>query len=304
MTLKQKKILLIGFTPADEKVMYSALSECIINSKEQFSHQEDHACDVIFIYCTVPQDCLESIRKLNRHTQGKIPLVLLTERHQAKMFVAAMQEGVSDSLTREELVPAILKMVTMRAIEHKKWEQIALAYGKEDSVNALKDSATNLFNRPYFETRLAEEIKRSERYHFPLTLSVFRVETFSKLRQKFGPAAVENLLREMGQLITRDLRSSDLLARLSDDLFAMLLPHTSQEEARTVWKRHIGNIAQHPFIVEGKNIFITVRVLLTGLNGEVEDIDAMIRQVKNIAPLEGDASEPVMLYRSRDNFLV
>ena len=54
----------------------------------------------------------------------------------------------------------------------------------------------------------------------------------------------EALLKEFGGVLLRDLRSSDLLARMGKERFAMLLPHTSVNQALLAWDLIVRQLLQ------------------------------------------------------------
>lgn len=167
----------------------------------------------------------------------------------------------------------------------------------ENEVNSyLKDPLTKVYNKYYFNTRLKEELNRSQRYDFPLTLALFHVDQYSELKKEYGKEVTDVILREMGQLFVTSLRSSDLLARLFKDQFVMLLPHTTLSQAQVIWNRLLGKLEIQPFTIKGRNFCVSVHVALTSLNKQIEQIDTLIKNLDKFISQHRSSQEHLLLY--------
>lgn len=105
--------------------------------------------------------------------------------------------------------------------------------------NALTDVLTNLPNERAFymvlENQLAEaQRKREER---PLTLLSIDIDNFNELNQKFGHATGDKILAFTAEIIKKQLRKMDFLARSSQDEFLVVLPTATEEKAQEVIER-------------------------------------------------------------------
>lgn len=285
MSPSSKQILIVGNSSQDEAIYRQALKGYhlifILTAEQALDRVTKELFDLVIIHQNLPSKSgLELLQEINAATQSKLPTVLILEAGQAKIAVAAMKAGVSDCITREEFIPTILSMVISRAIEHKKWEKIYLSLASNESTPTLKDPVTELYTKGYLETRLREETTRAKRYQFPLTMVFFSLEQFAHINEHYGVNSGNELLKKMGQLLTRNLRPSDLLARIRDDKFILLLPHTSTDQAQIVWERLLGEIARHPFVVGEDNFYVTMRGALLSLNHEIETVDMLINQTE------------------------
>lgn len=102
---------------------------------------------------------------------------------------------------------------------------------------ALMDELTGLYNRRAFNQRLDEELKRARRYQYPLSLLVIDLKNFKYFNDWFGHAAGDRALIAVAQVLQRTQRAGDLAFRWGGDEFAILLPQTNSEGARTVSER-------------------------------------------------------------------
>lgn len=96
---------------------------------------------------------------------------------------------------------------------------------------ALTDPLTGLPNRRTFEQAFLEELKRAERYGYPLSLAVLDLTGFKKLNDRLGHAVGDLALRRVAEALLGERRNGDKIFRWGGDEFAALFPHTGKEGA-------------------------------------------------------------------------
>lgn len=116
------------------------------------------------------------------------------------------------------------------------------------------DSLTGTFNRTYFNMRLAEEIRRTQRYKHPLTLAIVDIDHFKTINDTFGHDFGDKVLILIALRLKRELRASDLLFRHGGDELAVLMPETSVLNAQHVLTRIVEAVSKtrlknHPLTV-------------------------------------------------------
>ena len=111
-----------------------------------------------------------------------------------------------------------------------------MAEQAERSYEVFVDLATGLYDRRTMWSRLAEEMARARRYHYPLSLMLLAFDTPDPNE------AVGQLLR-LARLLRRQTRTADVLVRYSEDTLAILLPCTDEAGALRLAER-IRRVAQ------------------------------------------------------------
>ena len=102
---------------------------------------------------------------------------------------------------------------------------------------SVTDPLTGLLNRRYLEKRLIEEIERSKRHRFPMSLMMLDVDEFKSYNDMFGHPAGDTALKIVAGVLQDVLRGADVAARYGGEEFAILLPQTTSTEAAAIAER-------------------------------------------------------------------
>jgi diguanylate cyclase (GGDEF)-like protein len=96
---------------------------------------------------------------------------------------------------------------------------------------SLTDPLTGLPNRREFDNRLEERMAAWKRRQEIFSLLIVDVDHFKKLNDQHGHLAGDQVLAAMGKALRTAIRREDAVARYGGEEFAILLPHTSLEQA-------------------------------------------------------------------------
>lgn len=94
---------------------------------------------------------------------------------------------------------------------------------------SMHDPLTELHNRRYFNTILAHELSRSERYHHPFCLLMIDVDDFKQINDTYGHSSGDAMLKQLAMILLSCLRKTDTIGRIGGDEFAIILTETSAE---------------------------------------------------------------------------
>ncbi len=109
------------------------------------------------------------------------------------------------------------------------------------------DPLTGIFNRRYFENQLSKELQRASRYEHSLSILFMDIDKFKKVNDEFGHQTGDQVLLDLAQILERNLRSVDVIARYGGDEFIILLPETKKESAYKTANRILYAIQKYDF---------------------------------------------------------
>jgi len=95
----------------------------------------------------------------------------------------------------------------------------------------LLDPLTQLYGLDYLYAVLKREIELHREQQQPLSLLMLGIDQFSTFNRQHGTAAGDQYLVKLAEMLSSQLRSSDVLCRYAGDRFVVLLVNTRQREA-------------------------------------------------------------------------
>ena len=114
---------------------------------------------------------------------------------------------------------------------------VALQYARTDYLTGIANG------RAFYDAAQAE-IARARRYGSAFTLVYLDVDGLRGVNERFGHYVGDALIRSLAATLRKSLRSTDLVARLGADDFAILFPQTSAESAQAALRKLEGVLTE------------------------------------------------------------
>lgn len=139
------------------------------------------------------------------------------------------------------------------------------------------DALTGLYNRRYLDDNLRNEAVRASRQHYDLYLLLIDVDNFKIYNDKYGHQHGDRLLKELSNLITRNIRNNvDSGYRYGGDEFAVTILHANPQQALMVAERLRHEYNEKNLVPT--SLSIGIAKLKNSSNNLDEDLNKMIRE--------------------------
>ncbi len=194
--------------------------------------------------------------------------------------------AIRDSLPRSDIVrlrDGLVRSVTVRRIADGAWAFIMTAPEADAARATSQDALTGLADRAAFRERLADALNQNA----ACTVLVIDLDRFQAVNDTYGHTTGDLLLRAVADRLRTMLSTNDLIARLSADQFAALLPRETTAQSAVVVARRMLDVIGHPYVIHGIEIMVgaSVGLALAPRDGDMADAllgnaDFALRQAK------------------------
>ncbi len=150
---------------------------------------------------------------------------------------------------------------------------------------ATTDSLSNLYNRAEFMNLAQKEFVLARKNNEELSLLIMDLDNFKNINDTFGHAAGDEIIREMGSIIKASFRKTDISGRIGGEEFAVVLKHSSLEEANMVAEKVREIVAGRKVVYRKQEISFTVSIGVASLRDNINDI----KDIGDILKMADDA---------------
>lgn len=140
------------------------------------------------------------------------------------------------TLSHEQLALLCIDLKQQNALLSARVRQL------EDEI--CRDTLTPLFNRRYFEQAVASSIAHCQRYQSRAALLFVDVDDLKLINDTFGHATGDEALRTVANVLIANVRSTDVVARIGGDEFALILGAISEADVEQKVSQLTAGIAE------------------------------------------------------------
>ncbi len=149
---------------------------------------------------------------------------------------------------------------------------------------------TGLTNRGAFERQLADALKSARQEGREHLFCFIDIDDFRRINDSCGHTAGNELLRQLGALLSRHRRSGDIVARLGSDQFGLILKECSLEDGRQIVQKMHQQMQAFVFHWETHRYTLSVSIGLVPINHESDSVTALFSAAEtacNVAKDQG-----------------
>ena len=189
-------------------------------------------------------DGLEIVRRLRERQDSHLYyIIIMTARDRPNDVATALDSGADDFIAKPYDVDELRSRVNVGRRVVLLNEALALNLRKleeaKETISRLADTdeLTGLYNRRFFNGRLAALISAARRHQQPLSLIMIDLDHFKKINDTCGHAVGDQVLKEFARLLRELVRNEDIPARWGGEEFIIVLPYTDRLSAGATAER-------------------------------------------------------------------
>ena len=241
-------VLVVDDDPIIRKSLSRHLKKLDVNIVEAENGQEalqkvaENKPNLILLDVMMPKmNGYDVCKKLREDFKNKtIYIIMLSAKDKTAEKVQGLNYGADDYITKpfepDELIARI--QLGLRTMQEKEM--------------ATTDALTGLFNRYFFNNILMQELERTKRYNYPLSLILMDLDFFKKVNDNFGHDVGDLVLIESTNVVKNCCRIIDIPARWGGEEFIILLPQTDIDGATRLAERIRHGMEKNSFTTAGK----------------------------------------------------
>ncbi|HEY2767453.1 MAG TPA: diguanylate cyclase [Solirubrobacteraceae bacterium] len=218
---------------------------------------------------THPDDLSADIEQVRRLLAGEVGEFQIEKRyfHARGHVISTM---LSVSLVRDRQGRPLHFIAQIQDITERKLMEERLRHLAEH------DSLTGLRNRRLLERELAIQVSRCQRYDETAAFLALDLDGFKQVNDTYGHRVGDELLKVLANELSRRLRGSDLIARVGGDEFAVLLPGTDRQAARSVAANLRDMVVDCSVQADGHRIAVDVSIGVAAIDRQTPSAEAVL----------------------------
>lgn len=195
---------------------------------------------------------MDIVPKLRQLSSGTLSLFCLLEEENAEARLHFLEKlhGCDVLVKPVDVRELTAKIKSFVRIKHS-LGKAARAAG-EQRLAGIRDEQTGAHSLSFLQAMIAQETRRAERHGGSFSVLVSGLESFEQYKNAFGPEWVRGAIKHAVSILRHTTRDCDMLARLDESRFAMLLPGTGSEGIPAVRSRLKICFQRSPFEFRGR----------------------------------------------------
>ncbi|HSE40269.1 MAG TPA: response regulator [Acidobacteriota bacterium] len=208
-------------------------------------------------------------------------IIILTARDDKESRIRCYRAGADAVIAKPFDLDELREILRTNLASKQAYEQLVGDYRSQ----SIMDSGSDCYNWKYMESRIVEELKRVERISRPFSLLRVDLDDFNMINMKYGLLFGNEVLKSIAEAINQEIRESDLLGRLQENSFILLLPETPEAGARAASERIQETISSLIFVkkkkfsLHAKAVHCTIDKRST-LNEVIANLEAEMRKLQ------------------------
>ena len=205
--------------------------------------------------------------RATRPELANIPIIMLTADGDANRKLEVFEQGAADYVSKpfneRELLARVKVHYRLKVLQ----DQLREANKRLEAL-ADTDGLTGLYNRRYFDALLVRELQRTARYKTPMGVVLFDIDHFKRVNDGFGHSMGDEVLRNVGRIVTSSVRVTDSAARYGGEEIGIVFTQTVAQGVCEVTERLRARMAEFSHQYQGQTLKCTASFGISVCDGK------------------------------------
>jgi len=205
-------------------------------------------------------------------------IILLTGVSEKSKVVRGLQAGADEYLTkpfhpdellaRAEVGQRIVRLHRTIEAKNRLLEELALT-----------DALTDLPNRRAIEQWGKQQLSGASRHDFSFSVVVVDVDKFKTVNDTYGHDAGDTVLKRFAEILTANIRQSDMCGRMGGDEFLLALTYADRAGVQAAIERIREQLQANRFTFGDHEVVVTASFGITDFRrGETPDLARLVKE--------------------------
>ena len=251
------------------------------NGKEALDKiQHNHSFDVIFADIQMPEmnglQFLQKIRSIEDYRTAQLPVIMITGHSDSHAAMRAVFEmGATGFISKPFSDIDLISRAHSYLDLTRKMEQL-------ENLKGI-DRLTELSNFTNFEEHGKKSLSISMRHNLDLSIVYLQLNSFDDMKNELGKKASDQIIVSVANKLKTILRDEEVISRIGEAKFALLMPMTSRIKAQVAVSRVQNRVNAMVFNRGDSKIHLNIVAGLTGtgLNNRGLSFDMLCMRADN-----------------------
>jgi len=217
------------------------------NGEVALSVLEQNDVDLMLLDMNMPVlSGIEVLKRVKKNpTYENLPVIMVTANDLDELLIQALDLGANDYIVKPYSYPVLAARLRTSLRLKRALDNVRRA-NKRLEVMSTIDSLTGSYVRRHFFELANKEVAKCLKHERVITMALLDVDHLQRINDEFSQDAGDSVLIQLAERIKASVQRSDFVARIEGDAFAVCMPDTTLDQARTCFENFQQNIANNP----------------------------------------------------------
>lgn len=220
-------------------------------------------------------ELITQVRK--EYSNRRLAIIGISAYGSSLVSIQFLKQGANDFITK----PFMVEELYLRVKQNIEMLEHIDAFQKLSNHDFL----TQLYNRRFFFDLGNKIFENAKRRNLELTTALLDIDKFKNVNDMHGHEAGDIALKQVAALLTKNLRSGDVVARYGGEEFVILAINLDRQQTAKVFDRIRMLIKDENIEADGKKIELTVSIgattrIFDTLEETIKRADELLYQAK------------------------